>query len=336
MELTERKKQILLFAGIALAVFIGASYIDYSRRETVSLLDDTPVVFEGRSTEAYVPESFHPENTAVEYLVSKGYKDLAKSISCSFDRNESLANGDVIKYSCTYDRDLARSAKLKIADTEKTYTAENIRLYDPLDLFEGITVGWNVGQDGIFADVTEIRKLIDLHVRYSFDADETYDGDTILIKAEYDEEFLHENGLEHEGPDEKRITIGPKPVQVTAIEELDEDELTVIQNQAKSYFTGELLGCDFTARFHGQDIHIDNVSEPAVKQYFFDGDRFTIVFTLDVSDQDDWFSIFRTFEAYYSGIVYRYADGNVQLISKTRHACEFTGFLGFYQLKIQE
>jgi len=320
-----------LFIGIVLLVFVLLYAFDQSRMQEYILLDDSLPLFTGINEEASVSEDFHPENNAIERLKEDGFEQLAASIQCTFDKKDSLSNGDTIMYACTYDKQLAQKEHIKFKEDTRQYAVSDLPLYHDLDLFENVIVHWNIDTDGIYPEISVPQKQKDLLISYIYEKD-SFDGETIRIKATYDIDLLHEKKYDVTKDNTLSYPIGPKPVKISSVEELDEEQIQSVHQQAEDMFLKELLACDFTAAFHWEDIHIDKVNPPVIKQSFFDDEVFHITFSLDVSDQDDWFSIFRSFDAHYTGAIYKFPDGSVQFFSNTKHACRFEGFLGFYQL----
>ena len=323
-----------LFIGIAAIVFAVLYAVDQSRMQEYVLLDDSLPLFTGINEEASVSEDFHPESDTVGILKEDGFEDVAASIQCTFDKRDSLANGDTIMYACTYDKQLAQKNHIRIKEDSRQYTVSDLPLYHDLDLFENVIVHWNIETDGIYPEISVPQKQKDLLISYIYEED-SFDGENIRIKATYDIDLLHEKKYDVTMDNTLSYPVGPKPVKISSLEELDEEQIQSVHQQAEDLFLKELLGCDFMATFHWEDIHIDKVNPPVLKQSFFDNETFTITFSLDVSDQDDWFSIFRSFDSSYKGAIYKYPDGSVEFFSDTKHACRFEGFLGFYQLAVE-
>ena len=325
------RKYGILFIGIVILVFLFMSAIEQGKMQEYLLLDDSLPLFTGINEEALVTDGFHPEKDTVDMLKENGYEQFADTIQCSFDKKENLENGDTISYACTYDRQLAQKNHIRIKQDTKQYTVTDLPLFYDLDLFENVIVRWNIDEKEIYPEISVPQKQKDLLISYMYE-DGSFDGENIRIKATYDIDLLHEKKYDVSMENTIAYPIGPKPVKISSLEELDEEQTQSVHQQAEDLFLKELLSCDFMATFHGDDIHIDKVNPPVIKQSFFDNETFTIVFSLDVADQDDWFSIFRSFDSSYRGAIYKYPDGSVQFFSKTKHACRFEGFLGFYEL----
>lgn len=78
---------------------------------------------------------------------------LESTISCAADKTENLRNGDKVKITVSYDKDLAKELGVSFKDLSETFTVEGLKeaiLVDPFDTAVfGTEAGVNVRLDGI-------------------------------------------------------------------------------------------------------------------------------------------------------------------------------------------
>ncbi len=356
----KRKKHIpvpawITFAcAIMLATGIGGFHIYQTvHGQDLNLLETevNPPQYGGYDGQGTInTENFHPEAEAMEKLQqeiaarttrSRNTSDLQTlydSIDCGFDRTEGLRNGDKVVYACTFDAEAAERANYHLSDLVMTFTVSGLREYQPLDPFVNVSARWTLGND--YAAVIELNipdelQAYGLTYDYHYGAEE-YNGHSIIITVQADEEALKEAGYVLSAT-EMEYELGPRPQRITDAEELSEEELTLIRNNLRSVLESELEGCGWQAEITRSVVRINGIGDSYLSRntaHFSDRTNgFTIIFELD-TDSSGWFNL-NSYDARFTGQIYRMGDGSVQFLTRTSHACRFTGSFGSFVLQEQ-
>lgn len=356
----KRKKHIpvpawITFAcAIMLATGIGGFHIYQTvHGQDLNLLETevNPPQYGGYDGQGTIDtENFHPEAEALEKLQqeisartsrSRSTSDLQllyDSISCGFDRTEGLHNGDRIVYACTYDTEAAERANYHLSDLVLTFTVSGLKEYQTLDPFANVTARWTLGNE--YAAVVELNipeelQAYGLTYDYHYGGDE-YNGHSIFITVQADEEALKESGYILSAT-ETEYELGPRPQRITDAGELSEEELAQIRDNLRSVLESELEACGWQAEITRSVVRINGIGDSYLSRntaYFSDRTNgFTIIFELD-TDSSGWFNL-NSYDARFTGQIYRMGDGSIQFLTRTSHACRFTGSFGSFILEEQ-
>ena len=293
-------------------------------------------------------DDFHPEAEALQQLQEEidaraaRHRDttdlqrLYDSIDCGFDRTEGLHNGDKVVYACTFDTDAAEKANYNLSELILTFTVKCLQEYQTLDPFENVSARWTLGMDyaaGIELNIPD--ELLEYGITYDYDyGGDEYNGHSIFINAAADEEALKEMGYVLSG-NRFEYELGPRPKRITDAEELSEEELTYITDTLRAMLEEELEACGWTAEMTRSTVHINGIGDSYLSRntaYFSDRTNgFTVIFKLD-TDGGGWFNL-NNYDARFIGQIYRMSDGSIQFLTRTAHACRFTGSFGAFELQ---
>lgn len=311
----------------------------------------TPPSYGGYDGQGTVDEeNFHPEQEALDQLQdeiefqaarNRSTEDLQRlydSIDCGFDRTEGLRNGDKIVYACTFDADAAEQANYNLSDLVLTFTVSGLQEYQILDPFANVSARWTLGTDYaavIELDIPDELSAYGITYDYHYGAEE-YNGHSIIITAAADEEALREQGYVL-GSTEMEFELGARPQRITDTADLSEEELNAISDSLRAALEAELEACGWQADITRSTVHINGIGESYISRntaYFSDRTNgFTVIFQLD-TDSAGWFNL-NNYDARFIGQIYRMSDGSVQFLTRTVHACRFTGSFGTFTLEGQ-
>ena len=135
--LTKRKKKHFSTASVValttggMLVVIMICFVQYRQYAGIPLhvLDDSSIAFSGYNGNGVVKDGFHPEQAMLDKLsLTIEQKDasgestiylsqLKDSIVCGFNKDSGLSNDEVITYSCTIDKELARNAGYQLVNS---------------------------------------------------------------------------------------------------------------------------------------------------------------------------------------------------------------------------
>lgn len=343
--------------GIGCAVVIGGLLAGMKIRdsmigEEIALLDSSVPVFTGYSGGGSVGEYFAPEDKALSLLRAEVEKRQEKgretdslerliaSISCGFEKEGGYANQENITYACTYDTEAAEQAGIRFTSGMKTYTVSGLDEYAVLDVFDGFSAGWQLDDNGLSIRLDAPQEYLDMGISYSYDyGAEEYNGETIDIHAQFDQNVLRSYGYVV-ASDEITWTLGPMPEQISDVEELSDEERSLLIQQMQAILEDELSGCGNRAALstfgRTYSIEITGIQEAYIDEsalhHFHDSHTFRISFALD-TNSESLISALGSFSASYTGRIYRMGDGAIRFMSNTVHACEFSGLLGSYSLR---
>ena len=354
----KKKKRIpvpawIVFAcGFLLLTGIGGFHIYetvHGQDLTLLTTEISPTDYGGYDGEGTVDEeNFHPEEEAMQQLEeeiasraerSRNTDDLQRlydSIDCGFDRTEGLHNGDKIVYACTFDADAAEQANYNLQDLVLTFTVSGLKEYQMLDPFTNVSASWTLGND--YAAVIDLYipdELQEYGITYSYHyGGNEYNGHSIFITAEADEEALKEAGYMLSST-EMEYELGPRPQRITDADELSEAEKTAIRDDLRAMLEAELEACGWQAEITRSTVRINGIGDSYISRntaYFSDRTNgFTVIFELD-TDSSGWFNL-NSYDARFIGQIYRMSDGSVQFLTRTSHACRFTGSFGNFTLE---
>lgn len=343
--------------AIGCAVMIAAALIGFRIRdsvlgEQVVLLDASVPSFTGYSGGGTLNGEFSPEKAAVEKLQNMVEERKAKgrstdslvrlidSISCGFDRDSGYSNNENLIYACSYDADAAEQAGIRLSNETKAYTVSGLAEYQVLDVFSGVSAQWQFNDSGLYVEVYAPQEYLDMGIDYVTDYDElTYNNETVSIHSEFDQNVLRSYGYVVE-TDDMTYPLGPKPEAITDAETLSEEEKEALKQQMQAVLENELTGCNYRAALHAltgtYSIEITGIERADIQtdpvSYFNEAPLFRITYVLS-TNSESLISSYGSFDAHYTGRIYRMADGSIRFLTNTVHACEFSGWFGMYSLK---
>ena len=357
---TKKKHRIPVSAWIAFlcAFLIAGVIVGYNCYHTVhgedlGLLktEIAPPTYGGYDGQGTVDEeNFHPEKEALDTLQEQindlegrnrdasDLKRLYDSIDCSFSKTEGLSNGDKIIYACTFDASAAELARYNISDLVLTYTVSGLKEYQELDPFEGISASWTLGTDyAAVVDLNIPEEMLEYDLEYDYNyGGLEYNGHSIFITVTADEEALRNKGIVLKS-DSYEYELGPKPQRITDAEELTDRELENIRSELQTMLEAELEACGWTAEITRGRVQIRGIGESYISRntaYFSDRTNgFTFIFELD-TDSGGLFNL-NKYDARFIGQIYRMSDGSIQFLTRTSHACRFSGSFGSFTLEEQ-
>ena len=336
--LTKRKKKHFSTASVValttggMLVVIMICFVQYRQYAGIPLhvLDDSSIAFSGYNGNGVVKDGFHPEQAMLDQLsLTIEQKDasgestiylsqLKDSIVCGFNKDSGLSNDEVITYSCTIDKELARNAGYQLVNTQKNYKVEGLAELTPVDPFLDVAATWTM-QDGI-ADMhlTIPDNLLSLGITYTWEAkDET----TITLTAAANTAQLQEAGYMLTATT-KDYVVGTKPVLIETLDELSDTEIDTILAEAETLLVQELETCGYALAHDEQTLVISGYEEGNIRESY---DGFTISFPL-IADNLPWYSRFSDLTAEFTGTIYRDSSSVLHFESRTKHSCSVDGF----------
>ena len=116
------------------------------------------------------------------------YEEFVNSVTCFIDKNDKLSNGDNIKVSVEYDKEVADRLGVRVDITEREYRVSGLRTGVELDLFEDVKI--ITGGISPFVYVTCINESDDEYLKsLEYTIDKTSGlaiGDEITITCNID------------------------------------------------------------------------------------------------------------------------------------------------------
>lgn len=168
------------------------------------------------------------------------YKPFVDSISITLDREDGLSNGDVVKVSVEYDRDMAEELGLVIDLDNRYVKVKNLKEGRELDLFSDVKI--ITGGISPYVYAAYINESEDEYLsKLEYDIDKNAElsiGDEITITCMIDEESAAKKGYYYD-TNKMQYTIvkadkyidSVDEVDVGVIEELKEECIEVIVNE---------------------------------------------------------------------------------------------------------
>lgn len=334
------------------AILAGMYIRDSVYGKEIALLDSSRPVFAGYSGGGYLSEDFDPEASAIQKLEAEINEQRAKgrntdslekliaSISCGFEKENGYANNENVIYACSYDQEAADQAGIRLTSYMKTYTVSGLAEYAHLDVFAGVSADWQIGERGLSIEIHAPQEYLDMGISYSTDyRPDSYNGQTVAIHAEFDQNVLRSYGYVVDS-DEIDYPLGAMPEVITDLNSLSEEEKDLLKAEVQTLLENELAGCNWRATLSSltgsYSIEITGIStahiEESMASYFSDTPVYRITFDLN-TNSESLISTYGSFTSSYSGSIYRMPDQSIRFLTRTVHACEFSGLLGSYSLK---
>lgn len=189
--------------------------------------------------------------------VDDAYSEFYDTVDIEFSRSSGLSNGDEITISYTYDKEVAKALGLKITVSDMHYTVAN--LIDPVEvskeeMFEGVGVNFEGIAPMVEATLTtEANEFSDI-ISYEIVGDRQYydEGDTVQVRAVFEEEDLAERDCVAEVPSEeciKEYTVEGVDRYITDIDDITDEMIASFKQEALTLFTdaneyGMRIFCD--------------------------------------------------------------------------------------------
>jgi len=253
MTKAQRTRQIYIRILMLVAiVFIGVTAL------LVFLLGSSKIPVDLNERTHFTLTGFNGDGV-LEYTldIDDAYSEFYDTVDIEFSRSSGLSNGDEITITYSYDKDVAKALKLKVTATDMHYTVAN--LVDPTEvskeeIFEGVDVAF----DGIAPMVeatltTEENEFSDI-VSYEIVGDRQYydEGDTVQVRAIFDEEDLAERDCISEVPSDeciKEYVVDGVDRYATEIDDITDEMMASFKQEALSLFTdaneyGMRIFCD--------------------------------------------------------------------------------------------
>lgn len=248
----QRTRQIILrtITVVALAV-IGMVVLGvwlFAGRVEVNLNDITHAVLSGSNGEGCV---------RAEIDVIDEYKEFFDTVEVHFSQETGLTNGDKVEIKYTYDKNIAKTYKLKVKAEDEFIIVKDLPDTKELsmeEMFEGVSIAC----DGI-APLASVKlkfdgnRFDDIFAYEIVDKKENYDiGDTVTVRAIFDEDKLFDKGYTPAKPTMecfKEYTVEGVDKYLTSADEMTDDMLASLKEEALSLFTdaneyGMRIFCD--------------------------------------------------------------------------------------------
>lgn len=249
---------------------------------------------------------------------------FAMSLDCKWESEDgkdlkqgNLKNGDKVVYACTYDKNAGKKAGYRFTDLNTTYTVDGLKKVKELDVFENVSVDWNLSDYEAEPEITvkdgsDQRKEQDKGYIY-YDYDYTSDG-SVTVTASINEDSLMEDGFHAKGVKDSVVTkefdIGAQPVEITNTS--DPDALAAAQKVTDPLIKQDIASCKNTLSEETYDSDTDTPLTIPDNGYTVKGldngwDGMEVVYNVTAGGI--------TFERSYGVAVYKYGDGTYKAVS---------------------
>lgn len=245
-----------LIGGIVALIIIIAIIVNISNRNKIDLMDYATVTITGCNTggKATVKLNYLGNKTIQEYGKSsleelKQHAQLelflGTAVSFKLDKTEGLSNGDVITLSATWDKDIAKQTGLNIKGKDKKIKVEGLPDGVEVDLFKDVKLEFegaspylkvivrNESSDPFIRTVNYSVSAVNPEINYF------RNGDTVIVNANYNETTA-ENNFCIIKQTKKEYKLEGVDEYTTKYEDIDEETLQKIQEQAKSLIEAKL------------------------------------------------------------------------------------------------
>lgn len=220
---------------------------------------------------------------------------LESTISCEADKTENLRNGDKIKITVSYDKDLAKELGVSFKDLSSTFTVEGLKepiLVDPFDTAVfGTETGVNVRLDGIapFANLSIENNCSQSQPQSKviYQADNSgnlKNGDSITVVASLS------GSAEQEGytltRTETILQVAGLDSYITDVSQIQSADLDKLRSKLEDYFLNSIVPHRITFRpegsnyatYGGIDVY---PNDSTVSNFGFDKNGWAVL-------QNDW------------------------------------------------
>lgn len=328
--------KILIIGGAAAAVaVVGVVFWLMNRPTKIDVLKDVTLSAEGYSSMADAKVDGNEQqgfNEALENIEKKNqtnsvqYQALTKiadEIECGWDGNDqNLSNDDVITYACKLSdtgEQLAKKYHYQLDDMSKSYTISGLEELQEVDLFDGVTVGFDADSKGmlnIMIEVPEDSLFQSTEYEYTdYDAQKH----TVNVELAMNEEALAKKGYRpKDGMMQKTYTLDAQPVLVTHFSDSDGSKAAADQ-AAKDLAEAEIKQCN-PLKFGSKEASITGYT---IKSQTFTGEgtngNINVDITYALSNNQESFNEYTIW-------LFKRADGTfISSISKYyKSACAFT------------
>lgn len=275
--------------GIIIALFLISIfliiYIYGKIFSPVYLISDNQPSFEG--VNGYGTVVYHPEKDALKQLKEqkeklqnegKDTKDLDKlisSVSCSFDKQDNLENGETITYACSYDQAAAMKAGFSLRHLHRSFTVTNLKRIQTIDPFDYISISIDNNRP-ILSVSNELSPL-------SFDYQYTFlDDANVFIKLLYDPEVIARAGWKF-SRDIKNIHLDTDPLILdqNTIQHLSEANKEEVNKAAADLSLPDSIPSIKEALPDSSRI----LSSPSIERWYINTDgKLAIVYEVNTND----------------------------------------------------
>ncbi len=176
--------------------------------------------------------------------------NFINSLKLKAEPSEGLSNGDNVTVTFEYDKKDAKKAKIKVKNTELTFTAENLDVPEDVDPFEGLEVTF----DGISpkAKLQINKENCHEYVRsacnFTTDTKENLkNGDKIVLHVDYSESSA-KNNLVRITQTDKEYTVSGLPEYLTDTKNVD---LSPLEQEIEDKISSEIASSLSKGRFFG-------------------------------------------------------------------------------------
>lgn len=253
MTKAQRTRQIYIRVAFVLAIaVIGITVLLVlllgSSKTTIDLNERTHITLTGFNGEGVLSASMDTDDA---------YTAFFETVDVEFSKSTNLTNGDEVTITYTYDKKVAKEYKIKVKVADMHYTVGNLVDAKPVsknELFDGVDVSFEGIAPMVEATlVTNKNEFSDI-VSYEIIGDQQYydEGDTVKVRAIFDEEELAEKDYVAEVPSEqciKEYVVEDVDRYVTDIDEITDEMMASLKKEALSLFTdaneyGMRIFCD--------------------------------------------------------------------------------------------
>lgn len=253
MTKAQRTRQIYIRVAFVLAIaVIGITVLLVlllgSSKTTIDLNERTHITLTGFNGEGVLSASMDTDDA---------YTAFFETVDVEFSKSTNLTNGDEVTITYTYDKKVAKEYKIKVKVADMHYTVGNLVDAKPVsknELFDGVDVSFEGIAPMVEAElVTNKNEFSDI-VSYEIIGDQQYydEGDTVKVRAIFDEEELAEKDYVAEVPSEqciKEYVVEDVDRYVTDIDEITDEMMASLKKEALSLFTdaneyGMRIFCD--------------------------------------------------------------------------------------------
>ncbi len=178
----------LVVVGI-IALIYALAFAKYTR---INISDQTKVSLSGYDGHGSIEAVIEPV---------EGYEGFFTTVGVAFDKTEDIANGDVIKLTYSYDKEMAKGLKLRVKSKSEKIKVSDLPEGTPLtkdQIFDGIDVKFEgVSPLVTVSIVNNSENELMASAQYSIVGDKEFYriGDSVTVEASFDPETLRTNAF---------------------------------------------------------------------------------------------------------------------------------------------
>ena len=245
MSSAKKKKllAVLIAAAVAVIALIIFIVVMVNRPKSFSIKDAVIISVEGYDTMGNL--ELRPDTDLMEMnlmaaksnLRENTVYEIIRSLKFTATPTEKQSNGQEVTIRVTANEQMLQNYRLRLAETEWTYTVTGLDEIQTIDPFEGVTVEYTGISPYLRAEVRTTRSDGPFNgLRYSADkSDGLAIGDKVKVTVDYgwtDEEGFLKNYGAKLSSTEKEFTVENADKYVTSPSEIDEQTLTRMQREA--------------------------------------------------------------------------------------------------------